>query len=487
MELAKKKNTNCQIRTAMHYSLLPQLMINLNLQSEETPSVFAPAFALQPYAVQNSTMITLKTVVMDDMIKMEPEIDTLSIQTSDDADIEEKKPLSEEGNLLDFHVTEIKTEFIDHKCDLKSEMTYEEAAVSVDFPMLKSEAEVTVNLSNGCCDVVAQTIQYRWHWWHVNMTLHKTPYEEITWGQIGRTWWPTKQIRIFHTYTAYPSLLQCPIKNRPERCHVSHSSGVATFSENIPQEEDVYTDDKKYDCDSRFKCHGLEHNGDTGFSCDVCGKSLSCLANLKRHLLVHTGAKPFRCHECGKCFSCSSQLMRHSRVHTFEKPFSCDVCGKCFSRLEYLNTHSRVHTGVKSFSCDVCGKCFLRSGNLKMHSLVHTAVKPFTCDVCGQCFSDLEDFTKHSRVHTGAMPFCCDICGKGFARAYNLNVHSLVHTGEKPLTCDVCGKCFSRSDNLKRHSRVHSGEKPFSCNVCGSHFTAMRSLKWHSRLHTGEK
>ncbi|XP_069671139.1 uncharacterized protein [Periplaneta americana] len=84
---------------------------------------------------------------MDDVIKMEPEVDPLSIQTSDDADIEEKKPLSEEGNLLDFHVTEIKTEFIDHKCDLKSEMTYAEAAVSVDFPMLNSEAE------NNSCEV----------------------------------------------------------------------------------------------------------------------------------------------------------------------------------------------------------------------------------------------------------------------------------------------------------------------------------------------
>ncbi|XP_069670937.1 uncharacterized protein [Periplaneta americana] len=78
---------------------------------------------------------------MDDVIKMEPEVDPLSIQTSDDADIEEKKPLSEEGNLLDLHVTEIKTEFMDHKCDLKSEMTFEEAAVPGDFPMLKSESE----------------------------------------------------------------------------------------------------------------------------------------------------------------------------------------------------------------------------------------------------------------------------------------------------------------------------------------------------------
>ncbi|XP_069669964.1 uncharacterized protein [Periplaneta americana] len=78
---------------------------------------------------------------MDGLMKMEPDSDPLAIQTSDNADTEERKLLSEEGNLLDFHFTEIKTECIDHRYDVKSEMAYEEAAVSVDFPIVKSEAE----------------------------------------------------------------------------------------------------------------------------------------------------------------------------------------------------------------------------------------------------------------------------------------------------------------------------------------------------------
>ncbi|KAJ4425554.1 hypothetical protein ANN_27749 [Periplaneta americana] len=78
-------------------------------------------------------------VVMD-VNKMEPGSDPLAIHTSN-AEIEEKEPLSEEGNLLDLDVTKIKTESIDHRYDVKSEIQFEETSASVDFPMLKSEAE----------------------------------------------------------------------------------------------------------------------------------------------------------------------------------------------------------------------------------------------------------------------------------------------------------------------------------------------------------
>ncbi|XP_069669626.1 uncharacterized protein [Periplaneta americana] len=84
---------------------------------------------------------TCPRAVMDDVMKMEPDSDPLAIETSDNAYTEEGKPLSEEGNLLDFHFTEIKTEYIDHTYDVKSEMTFEEAAVSVDFTIVKNEAE----------------------------------------------------------------------------------------------------------------------------------------------------------------------------------------------------------------------------------------------------------------------------------------------------------------------------------------------------------
>ncbi|XP_069670245.1 uncharacterized protein [Periplaneta americana] len=76
-----------------------------------------------------------------DVIKMEPGSDPMGIHSSGIADVEEKKPLSEEGNLLDLDVTKIKTECIDHGYDVKSEVTFEETAVPIVFPVLKSEAE----------------------------------------------------------------------------------------------------------------------------------------------------------------------------------------------------------------------------------------------------------------------------------------------------------------------------------------------------------
>ncbi|XP_069669973.1 uncharacterized protein [Periplaneta americana] len=76
-----------------------------------------------------------------DVIKMEPGSDPMGIQTSGIADIEERKLLSEELNLLDLNVKKIKTECIDHGYDVKSEMTFEETAVPIVFPVLKSEAE----------------------------------------------------------------------------------------------------------------------------------------------------------------------------------------------------------------------------------------------------------------------------------------------------------------------------------------------------------
>ncbi|XP_069671749.1 uncharacterized protein [Periplaneta americana] len=80
------------------------------------------------------------TVAMD-VIKKEPEVDPLAIQWSDDTYTAEKKPLSEDGNLLDLHVTGIKTECVDHSYDLTSDIKAEETAVPTDFLRTKCKVE----------------------------------------------------------------------------------------------------------------------------------------------------------------------------------------------------------------------------------------------------------------------------------------------------------------------------------------------------------
>ncbi|XP_069669503.1 uncharacterized protein [Periplaneta americana] len=76
-----------------------------------------------------------------DVIKMEPEVDPLAIQTSENTDIEEKKPISEEGNLLDLHMAGIKTECVDHSWDVTLETEVEETIVPTNFVTAKYKAE----------------------------------------------------------------------------------------------------------------------------------------------------------------------------------------------------------------------------------------------------------------------------------------------------------------------------------------------------------
>ncbi|KAJ4425667.1 hypothetical protein ANN_27863 [Periplaneta americana] len=84
----------------------------------------------------------LRDFVMEE-IKMEREIDPLAIERSNNTDIEEQKPLSEEGNLLDLQVTGIKRENMDYSNDIKTEMTFDETPVSSSFLFVKTEVEVS--------------------------------------------------------------------------------------------------------------------------------------------------------------------------------------------------------------------------------------------------------------------------------------------------------------------------------------------------------
>ncbi|XP_069671066.1 gastrula zinc finger protein XlCGF17.1-like isoform X8 [Periplaneta americana] len=296
-----------------------------------------------------------------DVIKIEPGCDPLAAMTSDNSDVQEKKTLSEEGNLLDLDVTKIKTECVDHRYDIKSEIVFEESAVPIDFPMLKSEAEEEF------CEL----------------------------NQV-------KKVKLEVTAEENEILAQSVA--------VSHNSGVATLSENISQDEDLHTDGKKYDCvicgrcfsdPARFKTHSLEHIDDKRFSCDVCGKCFSVVEDLNKHSHVHIREKPF-CNVCGKGFSRMGSLNRHLRVHTGEKLFRCDVCGKFFCSSENVTRHLRLHTGEKPFSCEVCGKGFFDSDRLEMHSHLHTGEKPLNCHVCGKRFWYEGSMKCHVR----------DVCGK---------------------------------------------------------------------------
>ncbi|XP_069669530.1 uncharacterized protein [Periplaneta americana] len=76
-----------------------------------------------------------------EVIKKEPELDPLAIESSDKTDEDEKKPLSQKENFLDLHVARIKTECVDHSYDLTLKTKVEKTAVATDFVSAKCKAE----------------------------------------------------------------------------------------------------------------------------------------------------------------------------------------------------------------------------------------------------------------------------------------------------------------------------------------------------------
>ncbi|XP_069673470.1 uncharacterized protein [Periplaneta americana] len=76
-----------------------------------------------------------------EVMKKEPDVDPLSIQWSDNTHTADKKPLSEEGNLLALHLAGIKTECVDHSYDPTSEIKVEEIALPDNIVTTKCKAE----------------------------------------------------------------------------------------------------------------------------------------------------------------------------------------------------------------------------------------------------------------------------------------------------------------------------------------------------------
>ncbi|KAJ4445086.1 hypothetical protein ANN_06885 [Periplaneta americana] len=409
-----------------------------------------------------------------DLLKTEPDIDPLGIETSHSADVEEKKPLSEVVNLLNLHFTRIKEEYVDHNYDLTSEMKLDDTLVPFNFARMKCKAEeeldtveeelklkVAAQKDERSCIRIQPLLIFR--------KINSVADCQFLQDDINSI---TNCIEDNQTSNISP---ECAIKACAEHVTKEHSHTISISSQKPPCESTI--DCQNYEellrREDKMKTECRSKSGSISANNNVSGKIVAHCQSLGYH--TDTDEKKFRCDVCEECFLESESLDNHMRVHTGEKNFKCDICGKYFSHSGYLTTHKRQHTGERPFKCSECGKTFSQSGHLKGHVRRHTGEKPFRCDSYGKCFSHAGNLKAHKRKHTGKKPFKCRECDRSFSRLGHLETHARQHSGEKPFKCDICGKCFSQPSCLQRHHLKHTGEKPFQCDICGKCFLQANS------------
>ncbi|KAJ4425580.1 hypothetical protein ANN_27775 [Periplaneta americana] len=411
--------------------------------------------------------------------------------------------LAQEGNLLDLHAVEIKTECVDYSYDPTSQFKVEETAMPTDFVMAKCEDEegnlsplevtwIKTECVDQSDDIKPETMVEDTTPVPISCPMVKTEVDDEDLFDVGRI----QQEHNVGVSSKVDEELTESIVDNVGRSVSQEDAGIDREEDKLTQSSSRKPDGPNITDNCINQVFGtpqslkLNFHTDTmrkPLKCDVCGKCFRSSCDLNGHSLVHKDERTFKCEECGKCFPHYQHLKKHLRIHSAVRPFKCEVCGKCFTGSYNLNRHRHFHTGERPLKCVVCGKGFSEMATLKTHVRIHTGERPFKCVVCGKCFVASSNLIEHLRIHTGEKPFKCELCDKCFTVLGNLQKHVLIHTNEKPFKCDECGKCFSQSSALRRHNRVHTGERPFKCDVCGKCFSQSSALKTHVRIHTGEK
>ncbi|XP_069672970.1 zinc finger protein ZFP2-like isoform X1 [Periplaneta americana] len=476
-----------------------------------------------------------------DVVKKEPEVDPLAIQCSDNIYTDEKKPLSEEGNLSHLEVTGMKTECVDHSYVIKSEIKVEDTTpVPVSLPMVESDVdedlfdvdrvqwEQKVEVSPEEHEVLSERIA---------ATNERTASSEIDSFALEEDEIPKnscssrKPVRTLEDEKQLDFELSkiCFSNSAKLNGHLLKNLGKKSLECDVCVVMDAIKTEPEVDplavqpCDDAIK---EEENTSPDEETAVESKdSSSCC---KWEVKIEESSVPItfsmiksepeeetfdmvRVEQVIKVEVTTeeSEALSESTLNTDwnETPHvKCTIPENCLikngvrqSTPEPLIYHQFVRRGndveskpdiqsdERSFKCDVCGELLQSAQSLEMHMRTHTSERTYDCDTCGKYFLRYSNLLTHLSRRNCDKPYSCDVCGKIFAKHKCLTVHARTHSVEKPFKCDVCGKSFAQSGDLIVHIRRHSGERPFKCSVCGKSFVHSGYVTIHERTHSGEK
>ena len=134
------------------------------------------------------------------------------------------------------------------------------------------------------------------------------------------------------------------------------------------------------------------------------------------------------CELCHQCFKSTRSLRRHMKTHTGETGWSCDQCGKVLASRAMYDLHLQGCGKEKGHWCRECRRGYTTKQALVAHLKVKHGPPPsvdqLTCPTCSKVFKLVKTMREHMATHKG--PFFCRVegCDAGpFALPKRLNRH----------------------------------------------------------------